>query len=118
MIVKIHSWIQNKSEKRSVSFEGKGILNKQVLSFVENENHNELRLENNKITLRRRINHTEEFYFTFLEQEYTTLEYTGSVGKLEIPLYTEQIVHEDGKIEINYILNEQEEFSFKITYEM
>lgn len=117
MVVAIHSFIQNKVENVSHSFEGKGLLSKQILHFVENEIHNELQMQEDKIVLKRKIDGKEELSFTFVENKTTNLEYSSTIGSVQIPLYTKRIMQEDGKIEIDYILNENEAFSFKITYE-
>ncbi len=117
MIVTVHSFIQNKLENHSHSFEGKGLFNKKTLSFIENEIHMELQIEKDKIVLKRRTEKKEEFCFTFQEKKNTFLLYCGTIGNLQIPLYTERLIQENGKIEIDYILNEKEKFFFKIIYE-
>lgn len=117
VIVTVRSFIQNKLENEIHSFEGNGLLSKQVLRFVENKIHNELRMELDKVIFVRKIGSKETFYFTFQEKKKTFLEYSSGVGMLQIPLYTERIVKKDKKIEIDYILNETEKFLFRITYE-
>lgn len=117
VIVTVHSSIQNKLENDFHSFEGKGLLSKQILRFVENKIHNELRMELDKVIFIRKMVGKEIFYFTFQEKKKTFLEYSSGVGMLQIPLYTERIVKKDKKLEIDYILNETEKFLFRITYE-
>ncbi len=117
VIVTVRSSIKNRLENDLYSFEGKGLLNKQILRFVENKIHNELRMELDKVVFIRKKENEGTFYFTFQEKKNTFLEYSGAVGTLKIPLYTERMLKKENKIEIDYILNETEKFLLQIAYE-
>ena len=116
-IVQVKSFLQNKWEKKEPFFCGKGLLKENILSFNENDIKNELNFKNDKLILRRKLKN-EEFYFTFIEKENTKIEYTSSMGTLEIPLYTEKIVKEKNKIEIDYIVDGSEAIKFTIVFEL
>lgn len=117
-IVQVKSFLQKKGEKKEVFFCGKGLLKENILYFQKGNVKNELWIKNDKLILKRKFQNKDEFYFTFIEKEKTTIEYKSSMGTLEIPFYTEKIVKEKNKIEIDYIVDESEQIKFIVMFEM
>lgn len=116
-VVQVTSFLKRKGEKKETLFCGKGLLKEDILYFKDDNIKNELWIKNDQLVLMRKFKN-EEFYFPFIEKEHTKIEYKSSMGILEIPLYTEKIIKEKNKIEIDYIVDESEQIQFIVMFEM
>ncbi len=116
-VVQVQVFLEKDKEKKEVFFCGKGLWKEDKLYFKNKQEENKLWIQKDTILFQRKLEKEGEFYFTFKEKELTVIQYKSRDGNVEIPLYTQRLMIEKEKIEINYIVADSEQIELAIELE-
>ncbi len=117
-VIKVTSKIKNLINDEEEVYVGNALFHSDKINYNDSLASYEIRILPKKIVLKKTRKDGVSLIFCFIENEKTDVLLKENEMHLSIPLYTSSINLEDGKIEISYLLNDTEKFSFQFQYEM
>lgn len=117
-VINVTSKIKNLTNNEEEFYSGNAIFHDNKINYNDSSASYEIRIMPKKIVLKKIRKDGVSLLFCFSSNDETEVLFEENGLNLSIPLYTESIKILDGKIEIFYRLNGNENFSFEFNYEM
>lgn len=117
-VIKISSKIKNLTSNEEDIYDGNALFHDEKINYSNSLASYEIKILPKKIILKKVRKDGVSLLFCFIKDEKTEVLLEENNMHLSIPLYTCDICVSEGKIEVLYILDDNEKFSFQFHYEM